>query len=207
MSDVYKPDPVPLTVAAMLARYERARRKQTQPLQQGRERRRDERREERRRQKLEALYAVALADVERIAAPRVLRKRLSAADVPELAPWLPDQVFEVCLGLCTLGPQLDEHLGNLTNEDMSAAAALSEVALAWIVALTRDLHEKVRLEAVDAGLKTGPAYRPGLGKWPIECQKCIFERLPADQIGVKLTESLLMLPGFSTSVVIPIRRE
>jgi hypothetical protein len=44
--------------------------------------------------------------------------------------------------------------------------------------------------------------QPGQEGWSIWQQRVIFERLPTDEIGVRLTDSCLMIPRKSVSFVI-----
>ncbi len=71
--------------------------------------------------------------------------------------------------------------------------------------MARTLHRKVRREAERRGLKAGPAYRPGIGRWPLDTQRVLFALLPAARIEVSLDEHLLMRPVKTISVIIPLR--
>lgn len=57
------------------------------------------------------------------------------------------------------------------------------------------------------GLKVGPSLSPGYQYWDLHDQKVIFDLIPAAEIGVALTESCLMHPRKSESIVIPLGRE
>ncbi|MEM7124912.1 MAG: hypothetical protein AAF702_01210 [Chloroflexota bacterium] len=230
MVRIYKPNPPSVTVDSLMERYDRAKQKQDQsPTEERRPRSRsrgrhidqgnahggDQRREPsrnregerwaRRREKLALLYQTVLSDTEKLAAPQCMWQRFPLFQVTDLSQWLPETTTEVCLALCTLGSPLDDHMSSLSSQDMSAAAALNEAALAWIVAITQELHQMVRDDVAEVGLSAGPAYRPGVGKWPLECQKIVFSHLPAHQIDVSLTDTCLMMPGLSTSLIIPIK--
>ena len=169
-----------------------------------RARRDDSTRVARRRQKLVEAYCEGIATAEKLAEPKGIYVHSTQQACNELSHWLPENATAAYFGLCTLGDELDRYFRNLVENDLASASVLNEVALAWIVNITQDLHQRVRDEVGQNGLKTGAAYRPGLGRWPLDVQKTVFAELPAEQIGVCLSESLVMKPGFSTSLVIPI---
>ena len=52
------------------------------------------------------------------------------------------------------------------------------------------------------GSRTGMRASPGQEGWPIQQQRVFFGLLPAEEIGVRLTTSCLMLPRKSISFVI-----
>ena len=64
------------------------------------------------------------------------------------------------------------------------------------------LVARVRDEATARGLGTGMRASPGQEGWSIWQQQMLFGLLSAEEIGVRLTESCLMLPRKSVSFVI-----
>lgn len=160
--------------------------------------------EPRKRQRWEPFYRTLLAEAEKLSVPAALYDEFSLAKVPELLPWLPAQTSGVVLAVCTLGPQIEAYLKELVNTDMVSAVILDEIILAMVTALTRQIHASLRNEVQLRGLKAGAAYRPGVGRWPLETQRTIFARLPAHKIGVTLDEYLWMTPSKSTSLIIPL---
>ena len=108
------------------------------------------------------------------------------------------------MAVCTLGPALDKRYEALSEDELALAAVLDEISVGWIVKLTRVFHKVAREQYAAQRLKTGPPYRPGVGKMPIEIQALVFQHVPADQIGVTLSEFMVMHPSRSTSLVIPI---
>jgi hypothetical protein len=158
----------------------------------------------RRREKMEPVYQAMLEEVENLSVPRAIYNEFPAVELPELLPWLSNDTVALTLAICTLGSDLQKQLNEQTKSDMLAAVVIDELTLAWITAITRQIHSLVRSEALERGLKAGPAFRPGLGRWPIETQRTVFSRLPTQEIGVVLTDDLVMLPRQSTSLIIPI---
>ena len=73
-------------------------------------------------------------------------------------------------------------------------AALREVS--WVVI------DRVRGMAADHGWGSGMRAQPGQEGWSILQQRAIFGHLPVDEIGVRLSDSCLMIPQKSVSFAI-----
>ena len=158
-----------------------------------------------RRDKIAPLYRTMMAEAELLAAPAILYAEYSSAEVEELSAWLPVATRSIVLGLCTLGPNLDRRIAELSESKTASALVLDEIASALVGGMARNLHLLVRRQAGQQGMKAGPAFRPGLGRWPLETQRVVFDRLPARRIGVSLNQSLVMTPIKSTSLIVPLR--
>ena len=149
-------------------------------------------------------YTTLLNIAEQLSEPVALHDEFVVADMVEITEWLRDHTQSVVLALCSLGADIDSHLQQLSQDDIVSATILNEIALAWIVAITKEIHGEIRHAAQARGLKAGPAYRPGVGRWPLEIQQIVFSHLPTDRIGVTLSEEFVMMPALSTSLIIPI---
>ena len=158
----------------------------------------------RRRQRMEPLYREMLAEARGLVSPQTLHQEFSLVETEDIQAGFKPETVAAVLGIVTLGPALDERAERLNQSDMAMAVILEEIALALVVSLTRLLHGQLRELYGAKGLKAGPAYRPGIGRWPMETQRTIFQLLPAAEIGVQLTEDLYMLPIQSTSLIVPI---
>lgn len=159
----------------------------------------------RRRKKMTKTYTENLAVVARYARPQAMVLEFDRADVAELDEWLRPETEAVCLGLVTLGQELDDYFNTFAADDVLAGAVMNEVALAWIVGLAKQVREKAREGIGDRPLKVGPGYRPGVGRWPLEVQDVLFEKLPTAELRVALDEYKIMKPSKSTSLIIPLR--
>jgi len=73
--------------------------------------------------------------------------------------------------------------------------------------LSNYIQSLVCQEAKEQNFQTTKYFSPGSGNWDISQQKNIFQIIPADKIGVKLTESYMMVPKKSLSWVIGIGKE
>lgn len=159
---------------------------------------------ERRRRKMSRFYEAALQEAAELVAPQAVLDQFDASLLPSFKPWLPPRSIAVVLAVCTLGPNVDERTRFLSDHDIVAAAVLEEVMLITLVGLTNLIHRHVREEQAAQGIKAGPPYRPGVGRWPIETQTTVFTHLPGDAAGVTLTPELFMVPLQSTSLIIPL---
>lgn len=106
------------------------------------------------------------------------------------------------LALCTIGPGLEQRVAELMATDMTRAITLDGAGTAAVGEVSRLVKERIIANVESAGLRAGMKANPGQEGWPIEQQRTLFSLLPAERIGVRLTESCLMLPRKSVSFVI-----
>ena len=109
---------------------------------------------------------------------------------------------EVALAVCTIGPVLDEQVAALFAKNPVRALALDGAGIGAVGVVALMVGERVREEAERRGLRIGMRAEPGQEGWPIWQQRVLFGLLPAEEIGVRLTESCLMLPRKSISFVV-----
>lgn len=109
---------------------------------------------------------------------------------------------EVALAVCTIGLALEERMNNLFSEDPMQAMALDGAGVAALRKVSDTVIARVRRMAAERGLGSGMRAQPGQEGWSIWQQKVLFDLLPADDIGVRLTESCLMIPRKSVSFAI-----
>lgn len=145
--------------------------------------------------------AEMMAQAKVLAEPREARATLAAAVVPRLSRRLPG-AETITLGLCTLGPALEQRAAALFRDNPLAAMVLTQIGSLWVDGLMRAVHAEIRAEARARGRRAGPPYRPGLGRWPLEFQDEIFQHLPAAALGVSLTEAWAMMPQKSVSFIV-----
>lgn len=109
---------------------------------------------------------------------------------------------EAALAVCTIGSALEEQVGALFATDSVRAMALDGAGTAAVGEVTRLIVARICDEASARELGTGMRANPGQEGWPIEQQRVFFDLVPAEEIGVQLTKSCLMLPRKSVSVVV-----
>ena len=110
--------------------------------------------------------------------------------------------------ICTIGPELEQEVKELMERnEMTRALILdalgSEAAEEVAIQSDRILAEKAR----EMNLWPSKRFSPGYGKWDIKEQRFIFRMLPAADIGVRLTESCMMVPRKSVSFRINFYKE
>ncbi|HSW35387.1 MAG TPA: hypothetical protein VLH18_02165 [Candidatus Limnocylindrales bacterium] len=110
---------------------------------------------------------------------------------------------QLSIALCTIGPHLDRRVTELMSENPIRAVALDGAGIAAIRKVALGVEEQICAEACELALELGMLTQPGQEGWPIEQQRQIFALLPADIIGVHLTENCLMIPKKTVSFVIP----
>lgn len=112
---------------------------------------------------------------------------------------------KVALAVCTIGPNLDAKVSKMLDSGNTVEAlALDGAGIAAVEEVSRVLVDQINHAAGIEGLTTGTAISPGQEGWLLEQQRIIFKLLPAERIGVRLTESCVMLPRKSISFVLPI---
>ncbi len=115
---------------------------------------------------------------------------------------------KVALCICTIGPELEEEINELMKKnEMTRALILdafgSEAAEEVAIQSDQILAEKAR----EMNLWPSKRFSPGYGKWDIKEQRFIFRIMPAKNIGVRLTESCMMVPRKSISFRINFYKE
>jgi hypothetical protein len=115
---------------------------------------------------------------------------------------------EIALVVCTIGPALEERVSALfTAGNSLRALALDGAGIAALGQISQAVGEWICAEAETLGLRVGMRTSPGQEGWPLEQQLVLFDLLPAQEIGVRLTESCLMLPRKSVSFAVGLGTE
>ena len=110
---------------------------------------------------------------------------------------------EVAMGVCTIGPALEERMSELfAAGEALRAVALEGAGIAAIRQVSNAVGVRICDEATARGLSVGMRASPGQEGWSIQQQRVVFGVVPAQEIGVRLTSSCLMLPRKSVSFVI-----
>lgn len=114
---------------------------------------------------------------------------------------------EVAVAVCTLGPALEEQVDALFRADPVRAMALDGAGVGALRVISGAVVACIREEASVRGLGTGMRASPGQEGWSIWQQRVLFRLVPAEDIGVRLAETCLMLPRKSVSFAIGIGPE
>jgi len=115
---------------------------------------------------------------------------------------------KVAICICTIGPELEKEINELMKKnEMTRALILDALGseAAEEVAIQSDLI--LAKKAREMNLWPSKRFSPGYGKWDIKEQRYIFRLLPAADIGIRLTESCMMVPRKSVSFRINFYKE
>lgn len=108
---------------------------------------------------------------------------------------------KVALAVCTIGPMLEARMNQLFPDDPVAAMALDGAGTAALRRISDVIIRNLEDVAADHNWGLGMRAQPGQEGWSIWQQRVIFDRLPAEEIGVRLNDSCLMIPRKSISFV------
>lgn len=109
----------------------------------------------------------------------------------------------VALGICTIGRRLEERARAYTKAGEGALAYFLDNIGTGLVELARcALLAELDQIAAERGFESSIPLSPGDTRWPLDQQRRIFELLPADELGVSLTPTLVMTPLKSVSLAV-----
>lgn len=105
--------------------------------------------------------------------------------------------------IITLGKVFDDFINSKKDDDdYLKTIVLDAISTSLLVILGKHNNDLLReIGVIKDGWASTCSYSPGQYKWTIEEQSKIFKMLDAEKIGVRLTESSLMIPFFSASGV------
>lgn len=102
----------------------------------------------------------------------------------------------------TLGTGADYLIQRYTRLQMSKAVVMQAAGAAMIEEYCDEVCGQLKAGYESRGLFVRPRFSPGYGDFPLACQKELLGALEAGKrIGIKLTDSLLMMPSKSVSAV------
>jgi hypothetical protein len=128
---------------------------------------------------------------------------------PEAADNYPrTQVVEyVALAITTIGPHLEEEVEALMRRgELTRAMILDAVGSMLVEATADQINFEICRKARKMGLSTRRRRSPGYGAWNLEAQQWLFSVIDGNSIGVRLTESLMMVPRKSISMGVALVR-
>lgn len=111
----------------------------------------------------------------------------------------------ILLFAATLGVGADYLIQKYSRIQMSRAVVLQAAGAALIEEYCNTSCKKIAEDYESRGLYLRPRFSPGYGDFSLNCQPEILNALEAGKrIGIKLTDSFLMMPSKSVSAVIGI---
>lgn len=112
----------------------------------------------------------------------------------------------VCFA-ATLGKEIDHQIEQLNGENRIVDAFIVD-ALGSVAAeqLVNSFHMEMEHRCIEQGRGATLRFSPGYCDWPLTGQNFVFKLLPTHKIGLRLTESFLMMPSKSVSGVFGVTR-
>jgi hypothetical protein len=107
--------------------------------------------------------------------------------------------------VCTIGSALEEEVTRLSaGGELLEAVVLDAAGSVAAEAAAEFMDQRIREEAAGLGLRTSCRASPGYGDWDVREQAKLFQIVPAERIGVRLSESSMMMPRKSVSFAVHI---
>jgi hypothetical protein len=132
----------------------------------------------------------------------LIEPNLAFKEIPDensLPPFLMGAALKY-VGAATLGPKLENKVKELFDERKPAESYIMDTAGSIAITKAGDmLWSRIRQNAVSKGFETGMRRTPGCRGIEIETQHWIFEKLADAELGITLTEALMMVPRKSLS--------
>lgn len=108
----------------------------------------------------------------------------------------------VTLLLSTIGSKLEDKVDSIKVDDPSGAYYLESVG-GWMADyMTDKVDSFVEKEVLKWGYNRTMRYSPGYGDWELKAQADILKLLEGDRLGIKLTESFIMIPRKSVTAAV-----
>ena len=108
----------------------------------------------------------------------------------------------------TLGTGADHLIHKYSRLEMSRAVVMQAAAAAMIEEYCDQVCEGLKKEYEEKGLYLRPRFSPGYGDFSLSCQSAVLDALDAGKhLGIKLTDSFLMMPSKSVTAVIGVSQK
>jgi cobalamin-dependent methionine synthase I len=104
------------------------------------------------------------------------------------------------VAVATIGPDLESEVKRLNDRgEVTKGLLMDALGSVCVESAADHIDHQIRREIGRKGLRASTRFSPGYGSFGLEHQRFIFEVVPAHEIGVKLSESLMMVPRKSVS--------
>ncbi len=109
---------------------------------------------------------------------------------------------ELAAVVCTIGPKLEKKVTDHFNSNEPLRGLLLDgIGSAAVDSLTQEVCKFMMHEASSRGYQASSPLSPGMPGLDISEQRRLFQLVPAEEIGVRLTESAMLVPRKSVSMV------
>lgn len=154
-------------------------------------------------ERLERALEGSLALAGELAAPKGIYTVAAGRELPG------SKVFEglekVAFCVCTVGPAIESEVSLLSEKgSLLEALVLDSAGSVAAEEVAGYMEGEIGRVAEGEGLRISCRASPGYGDWDIREQGAIFSLLPAELIGVRLTERYMMVPRKSVSFAVQI---
>ncbi|GAI28657.1 unnamed protein product, partial [marine sediment metagenome] len=121
----------------------------------------------------------------------------------QLLPSVLAEAKELAAMVCTIGPKLEERVADCFGKNEPLRGLLLDgIGSAAVDTLSQEVCKFMAGEASSRGYQVSSPINPGMPGFPITEQRQMLKLVPAEEIGVSLTSSGVMVPRKSTSMVI-----
>ena len=115
---------------------------------------------------------------------------------------------QIIVFAATLGTGADHLIQKYNKLQMSKAVIMQAAATAMIEEYCDQVCTGIREEYESGDRYLRPRFSPGYGDFPLDCQQRLLDSLEAGKrIGIKLTDSLLMMPSKSVTAVMGVSKK
>jgi hypothetical protein len=158
------------------------------------------------RERYEELLNEMLGAAAKLIAPRGIYLYAAGRALPGSRTF--EHLDRMAFCVCTIGPALEAEVTRLTRTgELLRAVVLDAIGSVAAEAVAGRVDERISAEAARDGLKTSCRASPGYGDWDVREQAAMFKLVPAERIGVRLSESFMMIPRKSISFAIHVAKE
>jgi hypothetical protein len=155
---------------------------------------------ERTRRRIEELWPRATELLRPRGAIRVVEREVAART------GMPEPSDPVGVGLCTIGAELEEESRACSDRgEMLDALLLDAFGSAAAEAAADALNLYLCEHAAAHGWYAARRISPGYGRWDVRSQRELLSLLPAEEIGIRLTDGMMMVPRKSVSFAVRYR--
>lgn len=115
---------------------------------------------------------------------------------------------QIIVFAATLGAGTDHVIQRYNKLQVSRAVVLQAVSAAMIEGYCNHICSRMKQEYEEKNRYLRPRFSPGYGDFPLECQPYLLDALEAGKrIGIKLTDSYLMMPSKSVTAIIGVSQK
>jgi len=114
----------------------------------------------------------------------------------------------VAFSVCSIGPALEEKVSKFTQSgELTKGLILDAIGSCVVEEVADYANFRICTCAKNLDLLASRRFSPGYSSWKIEGQKLIFKILDGSKIGVKLLDSMMMVPRKSISFAVNLSKD